>query len=37
MLMNEFMKDNDWDKDKITKISNDLGLSEAQVYKWHWD
>jgi hypothetical protein len=21
----------------ITKLSNELGLKEAQIYKWNWD
>ena len=37
VLQNEYLKDRNWNKDKITYLSRVLGLSECQVYKWNWD
>lgn len=37
ILENEFLKNPDWSREFIRRISNRLGLRECQVYKWHWD
>ena len=37
ILENEFLKNPDWTRDYIRRISVKLGLRECQVYKWHWD
>lgn len=37
ILENEYLKDPDWDRNFILRISGKLGLTVCQVYKWHWD
>ena len=37
ILENEYLKNPDWDRDFILRISDKLGLRVCQVYKWHWD
>ena len=37
MLIVEFKKCPDWTKEQVTKLSEQSGLSESQVYKWAWD
>lgn len=37
ILENEFLKNPNWTRDYIKKVSTKLGLRECQVYKWHWD
>lgn len=37
VLENEYAKNPDWSRDYIKKLSENLGLSECQVYKWRWD
>lgn len=37
ILKDYFVGDQNWSKDKITKIAKITGLSESQVYKWCWD
>ena len=37
ILENEYKKNPDWSRDYIKKLSDNLGLSECQVYKWRWD
>ena len=36
-LENEFLKNPDWSREFIRRISQRLQLRECQVYKWHWD
>ena len=26
-----------WTKEDISRLAEDLGLTESQVYKWQWD
>jgi hypothetical protein len=37
VLKNEYTKNPDWSRDVIKKLSEELGLSECQIYKWRWD
>jgi len=37
ILENEYLKEPDWDRSFILRISDKLGLRVCQVYKWHWD
>ena len=37
VLENEYLKNPDWSREYIKKLSDELGLSECQVYKWRWD
>lgn len=37
ILKSEFLKCDNWNKEKITQVSQITGLSESQVYKWCWD
>lgn len=37
ILVEEFDKNPNWDKDHIKKLSDTLGLKESQIYKWNWD
>ena len=37
VLQNEYLKDRNWSKSKISNLARILGLSECQVYKWNWD
>ena len=37
ILENEFLKKRNWNKEKIEYLSNILGLSQNQIYKWNWD
>lgn len=37
ILENEFLKNPDWTREFIRRISQRLQLRECQVYKWHWD
>ena len=37
ILENEFIKEREWSKDKIIKLSKLVGLSQGQIYKWNWD
>lgn len=37
MLENEYIKNPDWSREYIKKLSENLGLTECQVYKWRWD
>jgi hypothetical protein len=37
ILKAEYLKNKEWSKDLITKISNMTGLTESQIYKWNWD
>jgi Homeodomain len=37
ILSKEFEKDPDWNKQHITRIMKNTGLTEAQIYKWGWD
>jgi hypothetical protein len=37
LLMNEFIKNPDWDKSTITRLSQELSLKMSQIYKWNWD
>ncbi len=36
-LMNEFLKNPNWDKDTLQRLSDELGLKMSQIYKWNWD
>lgn len=36
-LKKEFKKRQNWNKKSMKKLAKDLGLTTAQVYKWHWD
>jgi hypothetical protein len=35
--MNEFLKNPNWDKDTLQRLSEELGLKMSQIYKWNWD
>eukprot|EP00347_Sterkiella_histriomuscorum_P015151 403358126 len=37
ILVEEFDKNPNWDKDQIKQLSDRLGLKESQIYKWNWD
>jgi len=37
VLKNQYTKNPDWSRDVIRKLSEELGLSECQIYKWRWD
>jgi len=37
ILNQEYIKNKDWSKELIVKISETTGLSESQIYKWNWD
>lgn len=37
ILLEEFSKDEEWSKEKISAVAVKTGLSESQVYKWCWD
>ena len=37
LLEIEYKKNPNWSRDYIRKMSNIMGLTECQVYKWHWD
>lgn len=37
ILKSEFMKSDNWNKEKIAQVAQITGLSESQVYKWCWD
>lgn len=37
ILKQEYIKNKEWSKELITKISNMTGLTESQIYKWNWD
>lgn len=37
VLKSEYIKNKDWSKELITKISEMTGLTESQIYKWNWD
>ena len=37
VLKNEYSKNSDWSRDIIKKLSQELGLSKCQIYKWRWD
>jgi hypothetical protein len=37
VLENEYKKNADWSRDYAKKLAKSLGLSDCQVYKWHWD
>ena len=37
MLEAEFARNPRWSKKVVGAVSQKTGLSEAQVYKWHWD
>lgn len=37
VLKAEYLKNKDWSKELITKISDITGLTESQIYKWNWD
>lgn len=37
VLKSEFSKGDNWNKEKISQVSQITGLSESQVYKWCWD
>lgn len=37
VLKAEYLKNKDWSKELITKISEITGLTESQIYKWNWD
>ncbi len=37
ILMEEFTREEDWSKEKISKMAEITGLTESQVYKWCWD
>jgi hypothetical protein len=37
VLKSEYLKNKDWSKELITKISEITGLTESQIYKWNWD
>ena len=36
-LQKEFEISYDWSRDDITRLSQQTGLSEGQIYKWSWD
>jgi uncharacterized protein YjcR len=37
LLDEEFDRNPNWSKAKMSEIANKLGLKDSQVYKWHWD
>ncbi len=37
ILQAAFDEDINWGKDVIKQLSHELGLKEAQIYKWNWD
>lgn len=37
ILKAEYLKNKEWSKELITKISEMTGLTESQIYKWNWD
>lgn len=37
VLEHEYLKDPNWTRDYIGDLSVRIGLSKAQIYKWHWD
>lgn len=37
ILVEEFDRNPNWDKDQIRQLSEMLGLKESQIYKWNWD
>lgn len=37
ILLEAYKKNSNWDKETIQKLSDELGLKEAQIYKWNWD
>ena len=37
VLQNEFILENEWNKNEVRRLANITGLSESQVYKWAWD
>lgn len=37
ILKAEYLKNKEWSKELITKISDMTGLTESQIYKWNWD
>jgi len=37
MLVNEYKKNPNWNKNTMSEVAKRTGLSEAQVYKWSWD
>ena len=37
MLLNEYKKNPNWNKNTMADVAKLTGLSEAQVYKWSWD
>lgn len=37
VLKAEYLKNKEWSKELITKISEMTGLTESQIYKWNWD
>lgn len=36
-LMHEFLKDPNWSKETIIRLSKIIGLKPNQIYKWKWD
>ena len=37
ILLAEFQKSQNWEKDHLRALSERVGLSMAQIYKWNWD
>lgn len=37
ILKQEFEKDQDWGKSRVTEIRALTQLTQVQIYKWHWD
>ena len=36
-LMLQYEKNSDWSKEYIMSLSKKLGMTNAKIYKWHWD
>jgi hypothetical protein len=37
VLLRHFLRNPNWDKPTIQKLSDTIGLKESQIYKWNWD
>jgi hypothetical protein len=37
ILLAEFKKNPNWEKEQLRLLSEKVNLSMAQIYKWNWD
>jgi Homeodomain len=37
LLENEYLKNPNWTRAYMKVLTTKIGLSQGQIYKWHWD